>query len=74
MTDKKAKDLENKRLSVDVPKELHKHLKLLSLEKDTTVRDLVVRALELQYQSLFTKKHISQDISEKVGVACVETE
>lgn len=39
-----------KRLSVDIPSNLHKQLKQLSLEQDTTVRELVVRALEEQYR------------------------
>ncbi len=40
----------SKRLSVDIPSALHKHLKRLSIEQETTVRELVVRALEQQYR------------------------
>lgn len=42
--------LGSKRLSVDIPTQLHKYLKQLSVEQDTTVRELVVRALEQQYR------------------------
>ncbi|EGR4374077.1 hypothetical protein DDM70_17065 [Vibrio cholerae] len=41
---------DSKRLSVDIPSALHKHLKRLSIEQETTVRELVVRALEQQYR------------------------
>jgi len=40
----------SKRLSVDIPSALHKHLKRLSIEQETTVRELVVQALEQQYR------------------------
>ncbi|MGE6317901.1 hypothetical protein ACQKC1_19275 [Shewanella baltica] len=40
---------DNKRLSVDIPSALHKQLKRLSIEQETTVRELVVRALEQHY-------------------------
>lgn len=47
---KKNEYSSSKRLSVDIPSTLHKHLKQLSIEQETTVRELVVRALEQQYQ------------------------
>lgn len=40
----------SKRLSVDISSALHKHLKRLSIEQETTVRELVVRALEQHYR------------------------
>ncbi|EJI0089630.1 hypothetical protein NGE88_004746 [Salmonella enterica] len=51
MTEQKTADQSgSKRLSVDIPSALHKHLKRLSIEQETTVRELVVRALEQQYR------------------------
>lgn len=50
MTEQKTSGSGSKRLSVDIPSSLHKQLKRLSLEQDTTVRELVVRALEQQYR------------------------
>ncbi|HEM8280856.1 TPA: hypothetical protein U2M61_002718 [Providencia stuartii] len=50
MSEQKVDDYsDSKRLSVDIPSALHKHLKRLSIEQETTVRELVVRALEQQY-------------------------
>lgn len=40
---------EDKRLSVDVPVSLHKQLKLAALNRGTTVRKLVVQALQDAY-------------------------
>lgn len=36
---------ETKRLNVEIPAELHKHLRHLALEQDCTVKDLVLRAI-----------------------------
>lgn len=37
---------ERKRLTLDIPKSLHKRLKLLVLQKDTTMRDYIVDVVE----------------------------
>ncbi|GHZ78736.1 hypothetical protein VCSRO127_3103 [Vibrio cholerae] len=51
MSERKIDDYsDSKRLSVDIPSALHKHLKRLSIEQETTVRELVVQALEQQYR------------------------
>jgi len=50
----------SKRLSVDIPTQLHKHLKRLSIEQETTVRELVVRALEQQYRLRSNDQESSQ--------------
>lgn len=41
----KPQEEPRKRLNVDVPESLHRALKQKALEQDTSVRDLVVRAL-----------------------------
>lgn len=39
-----------KRLSVEIPESLHKHLKRVAIERDTSVRELVVLALQDAYK------------------------
>ncbi len=61
MSERKIDDCsDSKRLSVDIPSALHKHLKRLSIEQETTVRELVVRALEQHYRFPDDKQESTQ--------------
>lgn len=39
-------EIKQKRLNVNIPEELHKKLKQAALDRDTSIRDLVIQGIE----------------------------
>lgn len=41
-----TEEVKQKRLNVNIPEELHKKLKQAALDRDTSIRDLVIQGIE----------------------------
>ena len=39
-------EVKQKRLNVDIPEDLHKKLKQVALDRDTSIRDLVIKGID----------------------------
>ena len=41
-----TEEVKQKRLNVDIPEDLHKRLKQVALDRDTSIRDLVIKGID----------------------------
>ena len=41
-----TEEVKQKRLNVDIPENLHKRLKQVALDRDTSIRDLVIKGID----------------------------